>query len=80
MNIRAFWDVAPCSLAGVDRIFRGAYCPHHQSDSSFTVLMMGAVRTSERSVYSNETTRRYIPEGCNLLYMGRAAIEIIFLI
>jgi len=29
MKIRAFWDVAPCSL-GVDRRFRGAYCLHHQ--------------------------------------------------
>jgi hypothetical protein len=28
--------------------------------------MMEAVRTSETSVYSNETTRRYIPEGSNL--------------
>jgi hypothetical protein len=33
----AFWDIAPCSLLGVDW-----------------------------SVYSNETTRRYIPEGCHL--------------
>jgi hypothetical protein len=27
------------------------------------ILMMEAVRTSETSVYSNETARRYIPEG-----------------
>jgi hypothetical protein len=27
---------------------------------------MEAVRTSETSVYSNETTRRYIPEDSNL--------------
>jgi hypothetical protein len=27
---------------------------------------MEAVRTSETSVYSNETTRRYMPEGSNL--------------
>jgi hypothetical protein len=30
----------------------------------FIVLMMEAVRTSETSVYPNETTRRYIPESC----------------
>jgi hypothetical protein len=30
------------------------------------VLMMEAVRASEMSVYFNETTRRYIPEGCHL--------------
>jgi hypothetical protein len=29
-------------------------------------LMMEAVRTSETSVYSNEITRRYIPEGSHL--------------
>jgi hypothetical protein len=29
-------------------------------------LMMEEVRTCETSVYFNETTRRYIPEGCNL--------------
>jgi hypothetical protein len=27
--------------------------------------MMEAVRTSETSVYSNKTTRHYIPEGCH---------------
>jgi hypothetical protein len=29
-------------------------------------LMIVAVRASETSVYFNETTRRYIPEGCHL--------------
>jgi hypothetical protein len=32
MKIRAFWDVARCSL-GVDRRFKGAYCLYHQGDS-----------------------------------------------
>jgi hypothetical protein len=45
----AFWDTAPCSLLGVNRRFRRAYCLHHQDD--------------ETSVNSNETIRRYIPEG-----------------
>jgi hypothetical protein len=31
VKVRAFWDaLAPCSLVGVDRRFRGAYCLHHQ--------------------------------------------------
>jgi hypothetical protein len=34
--------------------------------SLFIDLMMEPVRTSETSVYFNETTRRYIPEGCHL--------------
>jgi hypothetical protein len=37
-----------------------------QSLLGFIALMMELVRTSETSVYSNETTLRYIPEGCNL--------------
>jgi hypothetical protein len=31
-----------------------------------SALMMEAVRTSETSVYFYETTRRNIPEGCDL--------------
>jgi hypothetical protein len=30
LKIRAFWDVAPCSLLEGDRSFRCAYCLHHQ--------------------------------------------------
>jgi hypothetical protein len=33
MKIRAFWDVAPCSL-GIDLCFGGAYCLHHHCDHS----------------------------------------------
>jgi hypothetical protein len=32
MKMRAFWDTAKCSLAGVDRRFRREYCVHHQGD------------------------------------------------
>jgi hypothetical protein len=31
LKFRVFCDVAPCSLVGVDRRFRGAYCLSHQS-------------------------------------------------
>jgi hypothetical protein len=48
MKMKAFWDIALCSLV------------------EFISLMMEAVRTSETSVYSNETTRRYVPEGSHL--------------
>jgi hypothetical protein len=30
--MKAFWDVAPCSLVEVDRRFKGAHCLHHQGD------------------------------------------------
>jgi hypothetical protein len=32
MKIRAFWDVAGCSLVGADRRFRVAYCMHYQGN------------------------------------------------
>jgi hypothetical protein len=32
MKIRAFWDLVPCYLLGVDRHFRSTYCLHHRSD------------------------------------------------
>jgi hypothetical protein len=44
-----FCDIATCNLFEVERCF--------------IALMMEAVRTSETSVYFNEPTRRYIPEG-----------------
>jgi hypothetical protein len=31
-GVDVFWDVAPCSLTEVYRLFRGAYCLHHQGD------------------------------------------------
>jgi hypothetical protein len=48
----SFWDIAPCNLV-VDRRFSGAYCVHHQGDRPDD-----EVRTSETSVYYNETLRR----------------------
>jgi hypothetical protein len=61
-EFRVFWDVVPCSHVEVDRRFRGAYCLHHQGDSS-----MEAVRTFETSVHFNVTARRYIPEDSTVL-------------
>jgi hypothetical protein len=58
MKLTAFWNIASSSLVGVDRHFRGAYCLHH------VCLKMETIRTCETSVYSNETTWRYIPESC----------------
>jgi hypothetical protein len=30
--MRVFWYIAPCSVAVVDRHFRGACCLHHRGD------------------------------------------------
>jgi hypothetical protein len=57
MKIRAFWDIAPCSLFEVDRRFRGSLRPSSGSSS----------------VYSNETTRRCTPDGSNLQLIGLLA-------
>jgi hypothetical protein len=32
MKFTVLWDVAPCSLIGVGRRFRGAYCLHHRPE------------------------------------------------
>jgi hypothetical protein len=48
----AFWDIAPRSLVDVDRRFRG--------------LVLETVRSSETSVYFNETTLSCMPEDCHL--------------
>jgi hypothetical protein len=55
-----FWDTAPCSLVEVD--LRCASCLHHQGGES----MVQVVRTSETSVYFNETARCCVPEACHL--------------
>jgi hypothetical protein len=39
MKIRAFWDIVPCSLVGVDWRFRGAYCLHHHGAISQKALI-----------------------------------------
>jgi hypothetical protein len=38
-------------------------------------LMMEAVRTSETSVYSKETTKHYIPEASNLHTRGHENLK-----
>jgi hypothetical protein len=53
MKLRILWDMQPCSLVGVGRRF-------------IVSDLMEAVCTSETSVYSNETTRRYIPVDSQL--------------
>jgi hypothetical protein len=38
MMMTVFWGVAPCSLAEIDRRFRGAYCHHYQDDGGSEYL------------------------------------------
>jgi hypothetical protein len=49
------WNIAPYSI-DINRRFRCAYCFHHQGDEWL----------SETSAYFNETTWRYIPQGCHI--------------
>jgi hypothetical protein len=60
MKIRVFWDVATCTV-GVNRRFRGTYCPHNNPDrpdngGSTHLLHVG---------HFNQTTGSYISENSN---------------
>jgi hypothetical protein len=59
MKMTVFWDVAPCSLAEVDRRFRGAYC-----------LYQGDHPEPSASFY--QTTWRNIPEDSHLRSLSRS--------
>jgi hypothetical protein len=65
MKLRVFWDVAPFSLVAVQPTFQWCVLSS-PSGRRMIALMMEVVCTSETLVYSNEATRRYIPEDSNL--------------
>jgi hypothetical protein len=48
LKIKALWHVAPYSLVGVDRRFRGAYFLHQQTDVS-TYVMKNSYQMPENS-------------------------------
>jgi hypothetical protein len=52
---RVFWDIPPCSLVGKKTDVSEVHT------ACIIRVMIEAVLTSETSVYSNNTTRRYIP-------------------
>jgi hypothetical protein len=68
VKMAAFWDIAPYNPVELDRHFRGACCLHHQGTP-----IMEAVLTS---VYLNETTRRYVLEGCHFQQVFFLSLEI----
>jgi hypothetical protein len=39
MKMTVFWDVAPCTVVGIDRRFTGAYCLHQQGDECNACLV-----------------------------------------
>jgi hypothetical protein len=51
IKAKMFRDVAPCSLVNSDRRFRGAYCLHQASETSFSIY---------------QTIQRNIPEDSHL--------------
>jgi hypothetical protein len=64
MKIRAFWDISPCSLVGVDRRFRGMYClhHHHQSDDdggSTHLWNVGLLQWDYTAVYPRRLQSSY---------------------
>jgi hypothetical protein len=50
MKFGVLWDVAPCSLVGVDQCFGDAYNLHHQGDEFVCRLLKEA---------SSETKTKY---------------------
>jgi hypothetical protein len=54
-------QVSPCEICGGQ-----SGTGFSQVASVIRAMMMETLRTPVTSVYSNETTRRYIPKGCNL--------------
>jgi hypothetical protein len=61
MKMRAFWNIAPIDVSEVR-----ASIIMVMNNSLLITLMMETVRTSETSVYYNETKRRYKPESSQL--------------
>jgi hypothetical protein len=45
MKTTVFSDVAPCSLVGTDRCFRGAYCLHHQGERLLQLYQLATKQT-----------------------------------
>jgi hypothetical protein len=68
-----FWVVAPCSLVEVYQHYRGLYCLHHQGDE----WIVEAVQTSETSVNSYQSTRRYNPQHNHLHNHPRREVQIL---
>jgi hypothetical protein len=62
MKMAVFWDVAPCSLVGINRQLLLPPSSGRCSDA----LMMEAVSTFEMSFNIYQTTRRNIPEDSHL--------------
>jgi hypothetical protein len=56
-KVGVFWNVTPCILVGMYRIFGGNLVRHSLA------LMMVAADFSEASIRSHQTSRCHIPEG-----------------
>jgi hypothetical protein len=66
-KVIAFWDIAPCSLLEIDRLFRGAYCICHRSDGSSAHLWnVGLLQRDYTALYptrlSNSHSLPWEPE------------------
>jgi hypothetical protein len=60
-KIRTFWDVALCSLIGIDRRFRGAYCLHHQDYELPLLLNSGFSNESYRTLVNTLSSYSGVP-------------------
>jgi hypothetical protein len=63
------WVTAPCSFVDVYRRFRDYSCLHHQIEALIMALKLEASNTSETSVNSYQSTRRYNAEDGHLNFI-----------
>jgi hypothetical protein len=79
MKLRAFWDIAPCSLVGVDRRFRGAYCLHHQGDeSSPTPLRLHGAISQKALVFSYLSSLTVLISSFHLSRSSKLSLQLRF--
>jgi hypothetical protein len=64
MKRRVLWDVAPCSLVGVDRRLRGAYCLHRQGHELIHLPDDGGSTPTRLHGAASEKTLNFSSNSC----------------
>jgi hypothetical protein len=71
MKIKAFWDIAPCSLK-VHQCFRSAYCLHHQGDEQ---AMHKRFAVNIRNSQTKWTLARPMGKGVMIKWGSKSMVE-----
>jgi hypothetical protein len=82
MKMTVFWHVAPCSLVGIHRRFRGAYCIHHHGDESWwwcvlqRKVVIKIVRSKRKFKWVDNFSYRPNSPISNLIKIGLSDIDL----